>query len=113
QAAASHRAAGRTGSAMTASDRADRLARECGNATSPAIAAARFTLPFTQREREIALLVAQGMSNRDIAEKVSLSVRTIEGHIYRASSKADVAKRTDLARLVNSFAPQAFSRHPG
>lgn len=113
QAAASHRAAGRTGSAMTASDRADRLARECGNATSPAIAAARFTLPFTQREREIALLVAQGMSNRDIAEKVSLSVRTIEGHIYRASCKAGTAKRTDLARLVNSFAPRAFSRHPG
>lgn len=113
QAAASHRATGRAGDAMTASGRADRLAREGGNATSPAIAAARFTPPFTQREREIVLLVAQGMSNRDIAEKVSLSVRTIEGHIYRTSCKAGVANRTELARLVNSFAPQAFSPHPG
>ncbi|MGU3497597.1 response regulator transcription factor [Mycobacterium sp. C31M] len=59
-----------------------------GGAVSPAIAAARFTPPFTQREREIALLVAQGLTNREIAENVSLSVRTIEGHIYRASCKA-------------------------
>jgi len=43
------------------------------------------TLPLTGREREIALLAAQGLSNRDIAEAMSLSVRTVEGHVYWAT----------------------------
>lgn len=100
QAAVSHRSAGRSSSAMLAADRTARLASHCGDATSPAIAAAAFAPPFTQREREIALLVAQGLSNREIADAVSLSVRTIEGHIYRASTKAGVANRADLARMI-------------
>jgi DNA-binding CsgD family transcriptional regulator len=41
-------------------------------------------LPLTDREREIATLISQGLSNIEIAEAFTLSVRTIEGHIYRA-----------------------------
>jgi DNA-binding NarL/FixJ family response regulator len=104
QAATSHRRAGRVGSAMTAASRARRLAGVCGGATSPAIAAASFAPPFTNREREIAVLVAQGLSNREIAEAVSLSVRTVEGHIYRASTKAGVAGRSGLAEVIRSVA---------
>ena len=99
-AAASHRRAGRAGSAMTSSARAGKLAHACGGATSPAIAAADLVVPFTPREREIAVLVAQGLTNREIAEAVSLSVRTIEGHIYRASCKAGVVRRSELADVV-------------
>ena len=102
QAATSHRRAGRVGSAMTAAACANRLATRCGGATSPAIAGASFATPFTNREREIAVLVAQGLSNRQIAEAVSLSVRTIESHIYRASSKAGVTRRSDLAAMMRS-----------
>jgi DNA-binding CsgD family transcriptional regulator len=98
------RRAGRVGSAMTAASRARRLADVCGRATSPAIAAASFAPPFTNREREIAVLVAQGLSNREIAEAVSLSVRTVEGHIYRASTKAGVAGRSGLADVIRSAA---------
>lgn len=46
------------------------------------------------------MLVAQGLSNREIAEAVSLSVRTIESHIYNASSKAGVAGRSGLADVI-------------
>lgn len=56
QAATSHRRAGRAGSAMTAASRAQRLAAACGGATSPAIEASRFPPPFSNREREIAVL---------------------------------------------------------
>jgi DNA-binding NarL/FixJ family response regulator len=49
------------------------------------------------------LLVAWGLSTKAIAEVVSLSIRTVEGHIYRASRKAGVAKRSDLASLVQSL----------
>jgi DNA-binding NarL/FixJ family response regulator len=102
QAATSYRRAGRAGSAMTAAARAHRLATVCGGATSPAIQAASFAPPFSNREREIAVLVAQGLSNREIAEAVSLSVRTVESHIYRASTKAGVSGRSALAEMMRS-----------
>jgi DNA-binding NarL/FixJ family response regulator len=60
-------------------------------------------LPFTRREHEIALLVSHGLTNKDIAEATSLSVRTVEGHIYQASAKAGMSSRSDLAALVQQF----------
>ncbi len=102
QAATSHRRAGRGGSAMTAAARAATLASACG-ATSPALAAARMHIRLTRREHEIALLLAQGLTNRDIAQAVSLSVRTVEGHIYRASCKAGVSGRSELAGVMRKL----------
>jgi DNA-binding CsgD family transcriptional regulator len=60
-------------------------------------------LPFTRREHEIAMLVAQDLTNREIAEAVSLSVRTVEGYIYRASCKAGVVRRAELGSMIRSF----------
>ena len=40
--------------------------------------------PASPRAREIAAMVALGLSNREIAAKLQVSVRTVEGHIYRA-----------------------------
>ncbi|AYE98624.1 hypothetical protein C0J29_06710 [Mycobacterium paragordonae] len=102
QAATSHRRAGRGAHAMAAAARAQGLAARCGGATSPAIAAAHFAPPFSTREREIAVLVARGLSNREIAQAVSLSVRTVESHIYRASTKAGVSGRAALAQMMRS-----------
>jgi DNA-binding NarL/FixJ family response regulator len=61
---------------------------------------------MTRREHEIALLVARGFSNKEIAEAVSLSVRTVEGHIYRASCKAGVARRSELGDVVRELGDQ-------
>jgi len=55
---------------------------------------------LTTREREIATLVADGRRNREIAESLFLSVRTIEGHLGRIFRKLDVDSRTQLAALV-------------
>ncbi|MDT5135037.1 MAG: hypothetical protein QOE41_4348, partial [Mycobacterium sp.] len=57
-------------------------------------------LPVSVREREIALLVAAGLSNKEIAERLTLSVRTVEGHVYRACFKLDAADRDELAKLM-------------
>jgi DNA-binding CsgD family transcriptional regulator len=103
QAATSHRLAGRRGSALTAGARAQLLAQNCGAAQSPALAASAVPLPFTRREHEIASLVSRGLSNRDIAQATSLSVRTVEGHIYQASAKAGVSSRAELSTLVQQF----------
>jgi DNA-binding NarL/FixJ family response regulator len=103
QASTSHRLAGRRGSALTASARAQLLANQCGGAVSPALAAAKVPLPFTRREHEIASLLSQGLSNRDIAAATALSIRTVEGHIYQASVKAGVSSRSQLSALVQQF----------
>jgi DNA-binding CsgD family transcriptional regulator len=95
----------RVGPALTASGRADRLINECG-AITPATQAAAMPLPLTDREREIAVLISQGMSNNEIAHALTLSVRTIEGHIYRACVRIGAATRTELAQLITEFLPQ-------
>ncbi|KTR94651.1 hypothetical protein NS220_08285 [Microbacterium testaceum] len=55
---------------------------------------------LTRREREIAGLIAAGMSNRDIAVHLFLSVRTVESHVYQARAKLGAESRRDLGRRV-------------
>lgn len=52
---------------------------------------------LTRREREVAALVAQGESNRRIAEALVLSERTTEGHVSNILSKLGLASRTQIA----------------
>ncbi|MBJ8339580.1 helix-turn-helix transcriptional regulator [Antrihabitans sp. YC3-6] len=87
---------GQVSSAATAA----RLAKECDDARSPAIIDASNPLPLTSRERDIAALVALGLSNKEIADKLAVSVRTVEGHIYRACIKLDAPDRDALARAL-------------
>ncbi len=79
---------------------ADRLATACGGIKTPALILAANPLPLSTREREIANLVAAGPSNREIAERLTVSARTVEGHIYRACIKLDVSDREGLAALI-------------
>lgn len=100
QAVPLHEHAGQRRKSAESSARALRLAAQCGGAVTPAIRRAARPLPLTSREREIAVLVAAGLSNREIAERLTVSVRTIEGHIYRACVKLDVTERDELAKIV-------------
>jgi DNA-binding CsgD family transcriptional regulator/DNA replicative helicase MCM subunit Mcm2 (Cdc46/Mcm family) len=79
---------------------ANRLAAQCGGVRTPALELATHPLPLTVREREIANLVAAGLSNREIADRLTVSVRTVEGHLYRACIKLDISDREDLAGLI-------------
>jgi ATP/maltotriose-dependent transcriptional regulator MalT len=83
---------------------AARLAAECGGLRTPALDLAAHPLPLTVREREIANLVAAGLSNKDIADRLVVSVRTIEGHLYRACIKLDISDREDLAAMIRTGA---------
>ena len=60
-------------------------------------------LPLSRREREIATLVRDGLSNKEIADTLTMSVRTVEGHILRACKKVEVANRAALGELINQF----------
>jgi non-specific serine/threonine protein kinase len=55
---------------------------------------------LTRREQEIAALVATGLTNRDIAGKLYLSVRTVETHVDHALSKLGFRTRTQLAAWI-------------
>jgi DNA-binding CsgD family transcriptional regulator len=76
------------------------LAEQCGGAITPALRQASEPLPLTDREREVVLLLRQGLSNRDIAARLTVSIRTVEGHIYKAMNKTGTASREELAALV-------------
>ena len=99
QAADVHRRLGRRGSALAAAAVAERLAARSG-ARTPALAIAVRPLPLTAREREIITLAARGLSNKDIAGRLTVSVRTVEGHIYRAGHKLGVSERAAFADLL-------------
>ncbi|MFI5714627.1 LuxR C-terminal-related transcriptional regulator [Nocardia sp. NPDC051750] len=100
QAATAHDRAGDRRRLLESAAHANRLAAACGGAATPALRDAAQPLPLTSREREIANLVAAGLSNRQIADRLTVSVRTVEGHLYRACTKLDVTDRESLAALL-------------
>lgn len=100
QAASEHARSGNRGKEVESSVRAYGLASQCGLRT-PAIEAAARPLPFSGREREIAVLVEAGLSNRQIADSLILSVRTVEGHLYRIFTKLGINDREQLLHLLS------------
>jgi non-specific serine/threonine protein kinase len=58
---------------------------------------------LTTREREVAALVAHGVSNRQIAELLVISERTVETHVSRLLGKFDLTSRTQLASRAAAF----------
>lgn len=59
-------------------------------------------MPLTDRQREIVILIGEGLTTQAVAKRLNVSVRTVEGHIYRAMAKTGVANRDDLAALLPS-----------
>jgi DNA-binding NarL/FixJ family response regulator len=66
-------------------------------ATLGSPAAASVATNLTHREHEVAELVAEGLTNREIADRLVLSVRTVETHVDRILGKLDLHTRTQLA----------------
>ena len=101
-AALAYRSQDLRGSALICSARGDALAEQCGGASTPALRRATEPLPLTDREAEIVMMIGEGLSNRAIAERLTVSVRTVESHIYRAMSKTGTTSRDELAALIPS-----------
>jgi ATP/maltotriose-dependent transcriptional regulator MalT len=97
EAGAAHRTAGASAAAAAAAARAKVLAARCEGAWTPALARVPDVDVLTPREREVATLAATGMSNREIATRLFVSLRTVENHLHRAFSKLGVTSREELA----------------
>lgn len=76
---------------------ATRDAKRLDEALTPKGRRGRRTLELSEREREVARLIAAGKSNKAIAEALSISGRTVENHVASAIKKLGAASRTELA----------------
>jgi DNA-binding NarL/FixJ family response regulator len=59
------------------------------------VAAVRDSL--TNREREVLILVAEGLSNKEIAQRLVVTVRTVDFHVSNILRKLDVISRVEAA----------------
>ena len=89
-----HRALGRVYHRMKNEDRAVRAF-----AAARSVIAERFG-GLTEREREVAVLIAQGKTNREIADTLVVSLRTVETHVSTILSKLGVPSRSRIAVWV-------------
>ena len=79
--------------------------------TAPAVSAILPTVPpefaeLTPRELEVLELIAQGSSNREIADLLSISERTVKNHMSSILSRLNLRDRTQAALLASMFLPQ-------
>ena len=59
--------------------------------------AARAASPLSPRESEVATMIADAMSNRQIAQQLVLSERTVEAHVRSILAKLGFSRRTEIA----------------
>jgi ATP/maltotriose-dependent transcriptional regulator MalT len=88
---------------LEASTHAHWRASQCDLCT-PATAGIERPLPISDREREVATLVAAGLSSREIGDRLNVSARTVEGHLYRIFTKLGIVDRVELAHLMRDRA---------
>jgi DNA-binding CsgD family transcriptional regulator len=67
---------------------------------------------LSPQEAQIAAMVAEGLSNREIGERLFLSHRTVGSHLYRMFPKLGVHSRVELVRLMAERRPPGPARPP-
>jgi two-component system nitrate/nitrite response regulator NarL len=67
-------------------------------------------LPLTARERQIVELIAQGLSNKEIARRLYIALPTVKNHVHNILEKLDVSRRLDAARWLHTGMPRMGER---
>jgi DNA-binding CsgD family transcriptional regulator len=100
--------AGDRRAATTTLRRSVELAAACEGAATPGLfrvaAVHAAAVPLSGREREIAMLAAAGIASKEIADRLYLSVRTVNNHLQHAYTKLGVSGRAGLAEALGSIA---------
>jgi DNA-binding CsgD family transcriptional regulator len=78
------------------------LAERCGGATTLSLQTIDTGARLTTAEQETALLAAAGRSNKEIAEELTLSIRTIENRLQRVYEKLGIGSRRELAIAIGA-----------
>ncbi|MFE5940872.1 LuxR C-terminal-related transcriptional regulator, partial [Streptomyces sp. NPDC056470] len=82
--------------ATAAARRSAQALEGCGHVQTFLLSAVEAAQPLSRREKEIAFLAAAGRSSHEIAEQLTLSIRTVDNHLYRLYRKLGVDGRRDL-----------------
>jgi DNA-binding CsgD family transcriptional regulator len=90
------RVAGDVRGSAAAGHRAGKLAERCEGPVTPALQAVKARARLTPSERETAVLAAGGRTNKEIAEQLFLSPRTVENRLQRVYEKLGISGRTEL-----------------
>jgi predicted ATPase/DNA-binding CsgD family transcriptional regulator len=106
------RTAGELGTAATALrdagravGRGDQIAAALGLAAEPAPPHPQQDLPLTKRENEITQLIATGLTNRQIAERLVIAQRTVDTHVAHILAKLGCSNRAQVAALTSTHRP--------
>ncbi len=97
RAARHHARAGARAAADRSRSRAARLAERCEGARTPGLDGIDGSAPLTARELDVARLAADGLTSREIAERLVVSVRTVDNQLSRVYTKLGIGGRRDLA----------------
>ena len=98
-AAIAWRRSGDTQQAAAARWRTEVLVETCEGAATPALKGLDVRASLTPAQREVALLAAAGRSNREIADQLTLSIRTVENHLQQVYRKLGLHREQLAARL--------------
>jgi DNA-binding CsgD family transcriptional regulator/tetratricopeptide (TPR) repeat protein len=79
--------------------------RACGIAVPGAVASAAGLVALTPQQREIIELAAKGLTNREIAQRMHLSPRTVQSHLHRSFPKLGIAGRLQLHAVITPADP--------
>ncbi len=88
----------RQGAALA--NRSKQLMARCPGVRTPALAPADVAVPLSTREREVASLAGSGLSSQEIADRLFLSIRTVDNHLQKAYAKLGVNRRDQLAEAL-------------
>lgn len=102
QAGDAHRRAGQQREATRATGRAADLRARCESTVTTVPVLDTGPVALTKREREIAMLAAQGLASKEIGERLFISRRTAENHLANVYTKLGVRSRTELAAVFET-----------
>ncbi len=94
---------GRARDAGAVARKATELIAQTEGGVTPLFAVVESVVPLTRREREIAVLVADGRTSREVADACFLSVRTVETHLARIYDKLGINSRAELADAIGAL----------
>jgi two-component system, NarL family, nitrate/nitrite response regulator NarL len=60
---------------------------------------------LTRREREIAVLIGQGLSNKEIAIDLRIGAATVKNHVHSILEKLDVRRRSAIVHQLSETSP--------
>jgi len=108
-AAVAWRRLGRPREAAAAERRVGILSARCDGAQTPALGGIAARAVITSAEQQVARLAAAGRSNKQIAEELVLSLRTVENYLHRVYEKLGIPGRADLAAALKEQATPPFT----